>query len=57
MPTAHVNGITLNYEIDGAETATKGTIVLINGLADDLLSWGFQIPAFVEAGWRVLRFT
>lgn len=56
MPTAHVNGITLNYEIDGAETATKGTIVLINGLADDLLSWGFQIPAFVEAGWRVLRF-
>ena len=56
MPTAHVNGITLNYEIDDAETATKGTIVLISGLADDLLSWGFQIPAFVEAGWRVLRF-
>ncbi|MDR3472772.1 MAG: alpha/beta fold hydrolase [Devosia sp.] len=55
MPTAHVNGITINYEIDGADTG-KGTIVLINGLADDLLSWGFQIPALVDAGYRVLRF-
>ena len=55
MPTAHVNGIAINYEIDGADTG-KDTIVLINGLADDLLSWGFQIPALVEAGYRVLRF-
>lgn len=55
MPTAHVNGITINYEIDGADSG-KGTIVLINGLADDLLSWGFQVPALVEAGYRVLRF-
>ena len=55
MPEAHVNGITLNYVIDGEDTG-KGTIVLINGLADDLLSWGFQIPALVEAGYRVLRF-
>jgi 3-oxoadipate enol-lactonase len=50
-----VNGITINYLIDGEDTG-KGTIVLINGLADDLLSWGFQIPALVEAGYRVLRF-
>lgn len=55
MPTAHVNGITINYEIDGPGNG-KGTIVLINGLADDLLSWGFQVPALVEAGYRVLRF-
>ena len=55
MPTAHVNGITINYQIDG-EDAGKGTIVLINGLADDLLSWGFQVPALVDAGYRVLRF-
>ena len=55
MPTAQVNGITINYEIDGPDGA-KDTIVLINGLADDLLSWGFQIPALVEAGYRVLRF-
>lgn len=55
MPQAHVNGITINYLIDGEDTG-KGTIVLINGLADDLLSWGFQVPALVEAGYRVLRF-
>ncbi|MEQ1901709.1 MAG: alpha/beta hydrolase [Devosia sp.] len=55
MPTADVNGITINYEIDGADTA-KEAIVLINGLADDLQSWGFQIPALVDAGYRVLRF-
>lgn len=55
MPTAHVNGVTLNYTIDN-EAATGETIVLINGLADDLESWGFQIPALVEAGFRVLRF-
>jgi pimeloyl-ACP methyl ester carboxylesterase len=55
LPTAQVNGISLNYQIDG-ETGSKGTIVLINGLADDLTSWGFQVPALVEAGWRVLSF-
>lgn len=55
MPQAHLNGITINYQIDGADTAAD-TIVLINGLADDLESWGFQIPALVEAGYRVLRF-
>lgn len=55
MPQAHVNGITINYLIDGEDNG-NGTIVLINGLADDLLSWGFQVPALVEAGYRVLRF-
>lgn len=55
MPTAQLNGITINYEIDGAATAAE-TIVLVNGLADDLQSWGFQIPDLVEAGFRVLRF-
>jgi 3-oxoadipate enol-lactonase len=55
LPTAHVNGITINYQINGEDTG-KGTIVLINGLADDLLSWGFQVPALEDAGYRVLRF-
>ena len=54
MPTAQINGITINYQIDGADSAE--TIVLINGLADDLESWGFQMPALIEAGYRVLRF-
>ena len=55
MPTAQINGITLNYQIDGSDSAAE-TIVLINGLADDLESWGFQIPALTDAGFRVLRF-
>jgi 3-oxoadipate enol-lactonase len=55
LPNAHVNQISINYQIDGKD-APNGTIVLINGLADDLLSWGFQIPALVDAGCRVLRF-
>jgi 3-oxoadipate enol-lactonase len=53
MPITEINGIKLNYRIDG-ENGSAGTIVLINGLADDLESWGFQIPAFVAAGYQVL---
>jgi pimeloyl-ACP methyl ester carboxylesterase len=55
VPKTDVNGISINYQIDN-EAGRSGTIVLINGLADDLLSWGFQIPALVEEGYRVLRF-
>ena len=53
MPFAHVNGIDINYELDGEGDQT---IVLINGLADELESWDFQMPALLEAGYRVLRF-
>ena len=53
MPTAHVNGITINYQLEGDGPET---IVLINGLADDLASWDFQVPALLDAGLRVLRF-
>ena len=55
MPTAHVNGITINYRLDGSEAAAE-TIVLVNGLADDLNTWELQVPAFVDAGYRILRF-
>lgn len=51
MPTATVNGVTLNYELTGEGPET---IVLINGLADAIESWGFQVPDFVDAGYRVL---
>lgn len=53
MPIAHVNGIDINYELQGEGPET---LVLINGLADDLESWGFQVPDLLEAGLRVLRF-
>jgi 3-oxoadipate enol-lactonase len=53
MPVARVNDIDVNYKLegDGAET-----IVLINGLADDLETWVFQVEDFLAAGYRVLRF-
>jgi 3-oxoadipate enol-lactonase len=53
VPTADVNGITINYQLEGEG---EQTVVLVNGLADDLLSWDFQVPALLAAGFRVLRF-
>ncbi|MES2433018.1 MAG: alpha/beta hydrolase [Pseudomonadota bacterium] len=55
MPKAHVNGIDINYRFDGSETAAE-TIVLVCGLGDDINSWDFQMPALLDAGFRVLRF-
>jgi 3-oxoadipate enol-lactonase len=53
MPFAHVNDVDLHYRLegDGAET-----VVLINGLADDLETWVYQVDALLGAGYRVLRF-
>ncbi|HEX7266901.1 MAG TPA: alpha/beta hydrolase [Streptosporangiaceae bacterium] len=53
MAVARINDIDVNYKLegDGAET-----IVLINGLADDLETWVFQAGDFLAAGYRVLRF-
>jgi 3-oxoadipate enol-lactonase len=31
-------------------------VVLVTGLADELESWGYQTPALVDAGFRVLSF-
>ena len=53
MPTADVNGITINYLLEGEG---EQTVVLVNGLADDLASWDFQVPDLLAAGLRVLRF-
>ncbi len=53
MPTTTINGINLNYLLEGEGDET---VVLINGLADDLESWDFQVPALLDAGFRVLRF-
>jgi pimeloyl-ACP methyl ester carboxylesterase len=53
MPIAHVNGIELNYRLEGEG---EETIVLVNGLADDLETWGFQMDDLLAGGYRVLRF-
>jgi 3-oxoadipate enol-lactonase len=53
MPVARISDIEINYRLegDGAET-----IVLINGLADDLETWSLQMGDLLAAGYRVLRF-
>src|ERR1700749_4457439 len=53
MPIARVNDIELNYRLEGDG---EETIVLVNGLADDLETWGYQVDDFLAAGYRVLRF-
>lgn len=53
MPVAAVNDIEINYRLEGDGPET---IVLVNGLADDLTTWDYQVPALLEAGYRVLRF-
>jgi 3-oxoadipate enol-lactonase len=53
MPVAKINDIEVNYKLEGEGPET---IVLINGLADDLETWAFQAGDFLAAGYRVLRF-
>jgi 3-oxoadipate enol-lactonase len=53
MAVAGVNGIELHYELEGSGAET---IVLINGLADDLETWVLQVDDLLSAGYRVLRF-
>lgn len=53
MPTASVNGIEINYKLEGDGPET---IVLVNGLADDLETWVLQMDDLLGAGYRVLRF-
>jgi 3-oxoadipate enol-lactonase len=53
MPIAQVNGIELNYQLEGDGDET---IVLVNGLADDLETWVLQMDDLLGAGYRVLRF-
>jgi 3-oxoadipate enol-lactonase len=53
MPLIELEGVRLNYRLDGEGDET---IVLVNGLADDLDSWMLQVPDLVAAGYRVLSF-
>jgi 3-oxoadipate enol-lactonase len=54
MPFAEVNKTTLNYRLDGPEHGP--VIMLSNSLASDLTMWEFQVPALIQAGYRVLRY-
>ena len=51
--TAAVNGVELNFSLEGDGPET---VVLVNGLADDLTTWAYQMDALLTSGYRVLRF-
>ena len=53
MPFATVNDIDIHYRLAGQG---EQTIVLVNGLADDLETWAFQEEALTAAGYRLLMF-
>ena len=54
MPQARINDITVEYRFDGAETGP--VILLSNSLASNYAMWDAQMPALVDAGFRVLRY-
>ena len=59
MPTADVNGITINYLLETPNTTSESGgdyIVLINGLADDLQTWDAQVPHLLAKGYNVIRY-
>ena len=53
MPFVTLNGLKQHYRLEGDGPET---IVLINGLADDLETWAEQMGDLLGAGYRVLRF-
>jgi pimeloyl-ACP methyl ester carboxylesterase len=53
MPVATISDLDINYRLEGDGPET---IVLINGLADDLETWVLQMDDLLRAGYRVLRF-
>jgi 3-oxoadipate enol-lactonase len=52
MPKVKVGDVELHY----VEAGTGTPVVLIMGFGGDHLAWGFQMPALVEAGFRVVAF-
>jgi len=53
MPVAQVSGLDIHYRIDGSGPET---LLLMNGVGDDLEGWGFQRDDFAAAGLRVVTF-
>ena len=53
MPFAHFDGLDIHYRVAGAG---PDTIVLINGVGDDLEGWAMQVGDLVAAGLRVVTF-
>jgi 3-oxoadipate enol-lactonase len=54
MSTATVNGIPIHYLLEGPRNGD--TVMLSHSLASNLHMWDSQVPALVDAGFRVLRY-
>jgi 3-oxoadipate enol-lactonase len=53
MPLVHADGLDIHYRVDGDG---PDTLVLVNGVGDDLTGWATQVGDFVAAGLRVVTF-
>lgn len=53
MPTAKHGEIEINYRVEGDG---RETVVLVNGIGDDLEAWLLQTPDLLRAGLRVVSF-
>lgn len=53
MPVVELGEVRVNYQISGSGPET---LVLVNGVGDDLEAWAPQMDDFLAAGLRVLRF-
>ena len=54
MSFARLPDVTLSYRWDGP---VNGPVVMLcNSLSSNLAMWNAQVPALVDAGYRVLRY-
>ena len=53
MPFVTSDDIQVHYEVQGEGPET---VVLVNGVGDDLAAWGGQLPDLLAAGLRVVTF-
>lgn len=53
MPVVRANGLDIHYRVTGAGPET---VVLVNGVGDDLEGWAMQVGDLVAAGLRVVSF-
>lgn len=54
MNMLEVNGVSLHYQLEGPAHAP--VVMLSNSLASNLSMWDAQMPALLDAGYRVLRY-